>query len=353
MFNKIRSGTGEHTFLRGTLIGLVLVPLIAMSTATLSGAATNKPDLIVSYFSNAYYAGVVASQPSLHDKIPAKVDFVEVTSGPATLAGMKTGHFDMTTQTGNPPIATAIGKNSPVQVIWAEAYTNSALVLSNSIKRITQMAGKKFGTLVGSSEDFSFVSWLKVHKLANKVTLVDLTRSSMVAAFKTGAIAGGYNDIPFTTQMIAEGGHLVTTATKIAKLGYPSINMLTVDTQYAKEHPAAVQGYVCADAAAYKTMTGHDKRSVLSKAAAFLGLPAATGLKGGLSYPLFKPSSELTTSALGLPGKPADSAVEKTLFLTGAFLKTQGLLTVPPTKKQIVAHIDQKFAEGVAHGKCK
>lgn len=340
----------------------VVVPLMLVTLSATPSAAANrnreasngpKPKLIVSYFTNGFYSGVVASDKSLRAKIPATVHFVQVTSGPATLAGMKTGNFDMTTQTGNPPITGAIALNTPVQVVWAEAYDNAGLVLSNSIHSITDMAGKKFGDLVGSSEDFSFRSWLKVHGLINKVTLVNLTRSSMVAAFKTGAIAGGYNDMPYTTQMVAEGGHLVTTSQKIAKLGFPSINMLTVDTQYAKEHPAAVQGYVCADAAAYKLMTGSEKRSVIGKAAAFLGLPPSTGLSAGLSYPLFKPASELTKAALGPKGKPGDGAVAKALLLTGTFLKSQGLLPTPPTKQQILAHINQKFAEGVASGKCK
>lgn len=321
------------------------------TSSNATNAHTTK--LIVSYFTNGFYSGVVASSKALTNSIPAQVKFVQVQSGPATLAGMKSGAFDMTTQTGNPPITGAIALNTPVQVIWAEAYDNAGLVVNNSIKTPAEMAGKKFGDLVGSSEDFSFESWLKVNHLLGKVTLVNLDRAGMVAAMKTGAIAGGYNDAPYTNQMAAEGGHLVVTSKQIAAMGFPSINMLTVDTQFAQAHPNIVQAYVCADAKAYSLMTGSNKKSVIAKAASFLGLPAASGLSAGLSYPLFSPSQELTSAALGKPGSVQNGAVAKALYLTGSFLKTQGLLKSPPSMNTILQHINLKFAQGVQNGACK
>lgn len=323
------------------------------ATTTSSSSSNQKPTLLVSYFTNGFYSGVVASDKSLVNSIPANTKFIEVQSGPATLAGMKSGAFDMTTQTGNPPITGAIALNTPVQVIWAEAYDNAGLVVNNSIKTPAEMAGKKFGDLIGSSEDFSFQSWLKANNLLGKVTLVNLDRAGMVAAMKTGAIAGGYNDAPYTNQMAAEGGHLVVTSKQIAAMGFPSINMLTVDTQYAEAHPNVVQAYVCADAKAYSLMTGTSKKTVLAKAASFLGLPAAPGLSAGLSYPLFSPTQELTNAALGTPGSVQSGAVAKALYLTGSFLKAQGLLKTPPTMNQIVQHINLKFAQGVQNGACK
>lgn len=341
----------------GTVAVLTLatawLPGVAGASQQAKGSKGGGGSLVVSYFSNGFYSGVVATQPTLRAMIPATTKFIEVQSGPATLAGMKTGAFDMTTQTGNPPITGAIALHTPVQVVWAEAYDNAGLVVDNSIHSVAQMAGKTFGYLEGSSEAFSFQSWLKLKGLTNKVKLVNLDRAAMVAAMKTGAIAGGYNDFPYATQMAQEGGHVVVTSKQIAAMGFPSINMLTVDTSFAAKHPAVVQGYVCADARAYSLMTGKSKRSVLARAASFLGLPARAGLVAGLEYPLFAPSAELTSSALGAPGHLAAGAVAKALFLTGSYLKAQGLLTSPPSMPEIVKHVSLRFAEGVAHGACK
>lgn len=340
-----------------TVSSLTMVAASLPGAAGASGQAKGKKStsapLLVSYFSNGFYSGVVATQPGLRKMIPTTTKFIEVQSGPATLAGMKTGSFDMTTQTGNPPITGAIALHTPVQVVWAEAYDNAGLVVSKSIHNVAQMAGKTFGYLEGSSEAFSFQSWLKLKGLANKVKLVNLDRAAMVAAMKTGAIAGGYNDFPFATQMVKEGGRLVVTSKQIAGMGFPSLNMLTVDTNFAAQHPAVVQGYVCADAKAYGFMKGKAKRRVLAHAARFLGLPARAGLVAGLEYPLFAPHSELTPSALGTPGHVASGAVAKALFLTGSYLKAQGLLTTPPSMAEIVKHVNLKFAEGVAHGACR
>lgn len=316
------------------------------------GSAAKSSNLLVSYFSNGYYSGVVATQPSLKQMIPANVKFIEVQSGPATLAGLKSGSFNLTTQTGNPPILGAIGLHTDLSVVWVEAVDNAALVVDGSIKSPSDLAGKKLGYLQGSSEDFSLQSWLKLNKLDGKVTLVNLDRQAMLAAFKTHKIAGGYNDAPFTDQMVESGGRGVVDSSQIAAQGFPALNMVVVDRNFAKQNHASILGYLCADARAYDLMTGRNKKDVITKASDFLGQDRKSGVPTGLSYPLLSPADQLTSKGLGAPGAVKNGAVVESLVKTGAFLKGQEVISSVPSIDEIAKHVDTSFASEVADGKC-
>jgi ABC-type nitrate/sulfonate/bicarbonate transport system substrate-binding protein len=337
---------------------VLLAALIATSAMLLGGCDSSskskegRPTLSVSYFPNSLYAAIIATQPNLLKKIPADVKFLLVQNGPAALVGIKGGSFQMTTMTGNPPITSAIALGTPDLVIYAEAYDNAALVVRNTIKSPEDMAGKLFGVVRGGSGDFEFEGWLDHNNLKEKVKLQDLTTTAMVAAFKTGAIDGAYNNAPFSDAMVGDGGHVVVTAKEIAAMGFPGINMMTVLDSYAKSHPDVVQGYVCAEVGAYKLLVGPEREDTITKAIGFLELEPTAGRKFAEDYPLFTPEEELTPKALGAAGDPSSGAVAKSLFLTGAFLKGRGSIENPPSMADITAHIDTNFAVGAAGNGC-
>jgi ABC-type nitrate/sulfonate/bicarbonate transport system substrate-binding protein len=295
---------------------------------------------------------VIATEPSLLKMIPATPKWLPITSGPAALAGMKGGAYNIVNGVGNPPVTVAIAKGVNLRVVWAQFFDNAGIVVEPSITDPAQMAGKTFGTLQGASEDFAFHGWLRVHGLEGKVRLVGLERQAMLAAFKTHAIAGGMNSEPELSQMVADGGHILARIQDISKLGYPALDVVTVDAAYAAAHPAIVQGYVCALYGAYKLMTGPDREAVLRKASEFVGADPAVGIKVGEGWPIWKPENELTQQGLGAPGHVAEAAVALAYEHTGQWLKEAGRLDNPPSMDQIVAHIDLSYAQKALSGGC-
>jgi taurine transport system substrate-binding protein len=294
---------------------------------------------------------VIATQPDLLKKIPGEVKWLPISSGPSALAGLKGGAYNIVNGIGNPPVTTAIANGVNLKVVWAQFYDNAGLVLDGSLSP-EQMAGKTFGTLQGSSEDFAFSGWLEAKGLTGKVKLVGLERQAMVAAFKTKAISGGVNSEPGVGQMIADGGKLIATTREMGALGYPALDVVVVDGDFAKKRPDVVQAYVCAQYAAYKLMTGPDKENVFRKAAKFAGAEPEQAVKVGTSWPIWKPEDELTERGLGAPGKVAAGEVAKAYFRTGDWLKKAGRLDNPPTMETIVGHIDQSFAQKALGGGC-
>lgn len=295
---------------------------------------------------------VIATQPSLLAMIKGDIKWLPISSGPAALAGMKGGAYAIVNGVGNPPVTTAIANNINLKVVWAEFYDNAGFVLDGSLSP-DDLAGKTFGTLQGASEDFAFNGWLAAKGLAGKVKLVGLERQAMVAAFKTKAIAGGMNSEPGMGQMVADGGKLVATTREMGELGYPALDVVTVDADFAAKNPDIVQGYVCAQYEAYKLMTGPQREEVFRKARAFVGADPEQAVKIGAAWPIWKPEDELTERGLGASDHIADGEVAKAYLRTGAWLKTAGRLDNPPTMEAIVAHIDPRYAQKALSGGCR
>jgi NitT/TauT family transport system substrate-binding protein len=321
----------------------------------LIGAGAARADTInISTWAHAapLQESVIATQPDLLKMIGGEVKWLQISSGPAALAGMKGGAYNIVNAVGNPPVTAAIANGVNLKVIWAQFYDNAGLVLDASLSGPADMAGKTFGTLQGASEDFAFNGWLASKGLAGKVKLVGLERQAMVAAFKTKAISGGMNSEPGMSQMVADGGKLMATIRDMAALGYPALDVVTVDADFAAKHPEVVQGYVCAMNAAYKLMTGPGREDVFRKAGAFAGADPEQAVKVGTAWPIWKPEDELTERGLGVPGHIADGEVAKAYFNTGAWLKAAGRLDNPPTMETIVAHIDTQYAQKALAGGC-
>src|SRR6185312_13281202 len=86
---------------------------------------------------------VIATQPDLLKMIGADVKWLPISSGPAALAGMKGGAYNIVNGVGNPPVTTAIANGIDLKVVWAQFYDNAGFVIDASLTP-DQLAGKTF-----------------------------------------------------------------------------------------------------------------------------------------------------------------------------------------------------------------
>ena len=142
------------TYLAKTLLG-------AAAALGLTCAAAHAETINISTWAHGapLQEAVIATQPDLLKMIPGEIKWLPISSGPAALAGMKGGAYNIVNGVGNPPVTTAIAKGVDLKVVWAQFYDNAGLVIDGSLTP-EQMEGKTFGTLQGASEDFAFNGWL-------------------------------------------------------------------------------------------------------------------------------------------------------------------------------------------------
>jgi ABC-type taurine transport system substrate-binding protein len=341
--------------LRGVLLGAAAT-LVSVGASGAARAA-DQPSIVVSYWqqATALPETILATQPDLQKSIPATISYRPITSGPAALAAMKAGAYDFVGGVGNPPVLAAIANHTKLKVIWAQYYDSAGLAVRSDLKVPDDLVGKTFAEQVGSSEAFSFYGWLKNRDLLGKVKVIDMLPAAMLAAFKSGSIAGGYVSEPFPSLMVAAKGKMVVTSAQMTEEGWPAVNVIAANADLVKTHPDIVQAYVCALQKAQDMIKGPDSTAVLNKAGAFSGGTPDTDevVKMGREWPYWPLSEQVGPKGLGTVEDPGTGVVTKVLYNTGVWMKEQGKIAEAPDQKTVAEAVDPSFAKNVADGKCK
>jgi taurine transport system substrate-binding protein len=319
---------------------LVLLAACGSSSAASSGSGGDS-EIGIGYFQSATIGPevLVAGNPKLADNIDGKIKLTPIDSGVTGLAAMRGGGFPFVAGVGNPPVVGAISTDAKLKVIYGLYYDAAQLVVPASIKTNADLAGKTIGALQGSSEDFEIRGWLKTQGLEDKAKVVGFpSEAAIAAAYKAKKIDAGYVELAQAIDLKDNAGaRQVVTAEQIAKLGYPSINVLGVTDDFAKKNPKVVQQVVCQVMKAETVATGPDADTYITKAAAIVGAKPDEALAATKSIPFVSASDQ--TALFATSGQ-----LEKAYALTGQFLVDQGRTKTAPSSAQITSHIDGSYA---------
>ena len=328
------------------------------STSTKTGSSTgaDRPSVGIGYFQGAVSGpeSIIAANTELSSKITGDLKLTPINSGVAGLAELRGGSFPFVSGVGNPPVVGSIANGTKIKVIYAEYLDAAELVVSPDIKTNADLAGKKIADLTGSSEDFEIRGWLKTQKLEDKVKVVGFaSEAAAAAAYKSGAVAGSYVELDQAIDLLTKGGRKVVDAQEIAKLGYPSLNVLAVTDDFASKHKAVVQQLVCQaiKAEAIVTQPGTAADPYIEKAAALVGAKVDLAKVATKLIPWIKAEDELSWFH-DSNGSVADGKIAKAYALTGQFLLEQGRVTKVPTSDQITAALDSSYVEKALADKC-
>ena len=339
--------------MRPTKLLTTLAAAAALSTVVTacgSGSSGGGGDSIgIGYFQSATIGPevLVAGNPQLSKKIDGTIKLTPIDSGVTGLASLRGGAFPFVSGVGNPPVVGAISQDTKLKVIYAEYYDAAQLIVPPAVKTNADLKGKTIGALQGSSEDFEIRGWLKTQGLDSSVKVVGFpSEAAIAAAYKAKKIDAGYVEIAQALDLKkTEGGRQVVTAEQIAKLGYPSLNVLAVTDDFAKKNKAVVQQMVC-QVMRSTTIYGSDKADAyIKRAAAIVGAPGDQAVPATKVLP-FVPADEQAEQL-----KPG-GAVSKAYKLTGQFLVDQGRTKTAPTDQQIADHIDSSYVEQAVQDGC-
>jgi NitT/TauT family transport system substrate-binding protein len=340
------------------IISGAIAMFMVMSGIVAAGAGESaEPTVIWGYFQGqvASPGSVIGTQPSLKSSIPAHLNFVPINSGVVGLAGMHSGSYQVVEGVGNPPVVGALASGTKLKIVFAESYDGAGLYVNSSvISSPSQLAGQNIGDLGGSSENFELEGYLTSLGLANKVTVTPFSSdAAAAAAFAAGKLNAVYVDFGAGASISGlPNVKIITTAAKIALLGFPSINALTMETSFVNSHKNLVQKIVCAVSKASSDMTGANRTRYFAKAAKLLGEPEADAITGSKEWPELTLQDQVQW--FGKPGTPVlSSKIFKVVYQRSAkFLLKEGVVTEVPSNAQIAAAIDPSFVDAALSGAC-
>jgi taurine transport system substrate-binding protein len=332
---------------------VVIIVVVVWAVTRSGGSGAPLPG-----FTIAYGQGTVANSDSIIDSdatlakaIPARLHFVPFDAGVTAVAEMRSGSLQAISGVGNPPVVGAIGTGTAVTVIIAQSFDADALIVPASVTSPAQLAGKKIGVLVGSSEDYELRGWLGLEHLTAKVTVVGFaSEQAAAAAYLGGSVAAAYVQAGPEAQLQAKGGHPLINAEAIAKLGIPGLNVVAVSQKLVRSDPALVQKYVCAEVQATRLLTGAQSAKYLTQSAKVQGVPAGSIRTATRAFPFIPLSQQLHW--LGTTANDTSSPIVAAYVQTGQFLVGQGRLTSAPSASVVAAHVDPTFVKKALAGDC-
>jgi taurine transport system substrate-binding protein len=337
----------------GVVAAVVIALIVWAVTQGSGGSAAALPGFTIAYGQGtvANSDSILASDRALAKTIPAHLHFVPFDAGVTAIAEMRSGSLQAISGVGNPPVVGAIGTNTGVDVVIAQSFDADALIVPKSITSPGQLAGKSVGVLVGSSEDYELQGWLGLEHLTGSVKVVPFaSEQAAAAAYLGGSVTAAYVQAGPEAQLIARGGHPMTDAEQIAKLGIPGLNVVAVSQSLVKSDPALVQKYVCAEVAGTRLFTGPQAARYLAQSARVQGVPGSLIVTATKAYPFIPLSQQLHWLGSGLGD--TSSPIVKAYALTARFLAGQGRLTSVPSAAVLAAHVDPDFVKKALAGGC-
>jgi taurine transport system substrate-binding protein len=332
--------------------GAIVIVAAVVGTALATRSGSSAPGFTVAYGQGNVASGdsIIHTQPTISKSIKAKLKFVPFDAGVTAIAELRSGSLQAISGVGNPPVVGAIGNGTDVVVVLAQSFDADALIVPATITSAAQLAGKSVGVLVGSSEDFELRGWLKLNGLSDSVKVVGLaSEQAVAAAYLSGALQGAYVQAGPEAQLRAKGGHAITDAQKIAKLGIPGLNVVAVAKSAITQHPQVVQQYVCAQVQATRDFTGPQADKYLTASAKAQGVPGNLIVSATKAFPFIPLDQQLHW--LGRPGDQ-NSPIVAAYAQTAKFLLDQGRIKFIPSNPVLAAHVDSSFVQKALSGGC-
>ena len=240
----------KSTSIFGASLAALLVAA-ACGTGT-AQAAPDAPAMTVGYFKGPNPETIGQK----YGLFTPNIRFSSVESGITAFQEMVGGSMQLAGGIGSPPLAIALLKSMPLKVVYVEYTFQQDLVAAAAIKRPQDLVGKTIAVTSGTTGDQSFSDYLKKNGVdPASVKTLNMTGTAMVGAFKRGDIAGAYIWDPVRSALLAAGGHALDTTNPFAAV--------VASEAVIKEHPAAVQDYVCAVAKANNFIRTHHQEALV------------------------------------------------------------------------------------------
>jgi NitT/TauT family transport system substrate-binding protein/taurine transport system substrate-binding protein len=250
------------------------------------------------------------------------------------------------TDIGNAPTASALARNVPLQIVFAQslATTGEGLIVRNGsgINSVQDLKGKTIAVVRGSSSDFELNALLTQNGVnPASVTKLNMAASSMQAAWNSHSINAMYVWNPEFSAIQRDNGKVLATDEDVQKTA-PTFNLVLANTGWAKSNPKLVEGFIQAEDQALTYIKRHPTQAV-QQMVKQSGVPAAqvqTQLSG---YTFYSAQDQLGANGLGQGNGVSSSLVATSLMASVKFLQQSGTVTSVPAN--LSQSIDPTYVE--------
>ena len=184
----------------------------------------------------------------LPEAMGTEVDIVYFDAGRNVIAAMASKSIDFG-MIGSPPAALAIANGIPCQVFYIQDVVgeNEALIVRGNlgIRNAQGLIGRKIATVFSSTSHYGLMNYLKINNVnPSDVDIIDINSGDILETFIQGNIDGAFIWDPVITNMINNGGVMLTSSRELADAGYAVMDLTIVRTEFAERYPDVVSAYV-------------------------------------------------------------------------------------------------------------
>lgn len=228
-------------------IGVLMTGCSSKNTEATGAGLPN--EIRIGYFQSPNGELLAKGEKLLEKKFPdVEIKYVQFDVGRDVNTAIASGSIDIAT-IGTPPGTTGIVNNLPYKIYYLHDIigASEALVIkeTSGINSVADLKGKKIATPFGSTSHFSLLSVLKQNNISESdVTILDMSAPDIIAAWTRGDIDGTYIWQPAQSQLISEGGKVITTSEEVAAKGAITGEFGIVSNDFASKYPEVVKAYI-------------------------------------------------------------------------------------------------------------
>ena len=273
-----------------------------------------------------------------------KTKFIFFDSGVAANQAFSSASIDFA-EMGHTNGVVALSNELPVNLIWIHEIlgSNEALVVKNGsgIKTIADLENKKIATTFSSTSHLSLVKTLEEASIQDKVQLLDMETTEIVAAWERGDIEAAYSWEPGLSRL-KETGTVLVDSEDLAKKGIITANIGLVHRDFSEKHPELVTDFIKVLNKAVNLYKDNPDEAI--KAASEQLEISFDDAKEQMSGTIWLTSEEqISSDFLGTENSPGffhDVFMESSIFL-----EKQGNISRIPSLEEINAFIKSSYIE--------
>ncbi|HWJ97457.1 MAG TPA: glycine betaine ABC transporter substrate-binding protein [Acidimicrobiales bacterium] len=183
---------------------------------------------------------IVKQQKLLEKALPGtEIDWQLFDSGGSVNEAVAAGDIDLGLA-GSSPVSRGISNGIDYRVVWIHDVIGDAeaLVVSDDIGGIEDLAGKTIATPFASTSHFSLLAALNDAGVdPSTVKIIDSEPDEIYAAWSQGDIDGAYVWNPNLAKIVDDGGKVLITSADLAEKGQTTYDLGVASNAFAEKYP--------------------------------------------------------------------------------------------------------------------